>query len=308
MVIAVIIELLIDTDIGTDVDDAFALALAMRSPELRLEGVSTVSGDTVARGRIATKMLSLGGFKDVPVVAGIPSRAPLTHGSWASEVPFDPREATIDRLVNLYWGRMEHARSFPVHILALGPLTNIATVRDHDPATFDERASIVMMGGSIKKGYFGLRVAMPEYNIVQDKVAARAILESEVSVRVVPLDVTANLALRSTHLAAFNLAAERDPLARGLMDMAALFRRTLMGRRAPVMFDPATVAVVVDETLGFFEPMDLKVTRTGFTRRIDSRDGIVPPSSKNVCMAFDKVRFFDMFLSRLTGNQGGAAR
>ncbi|MGD0922302.1 MAG: nucleoside hydrolase [Terriglobia bacterium] len=66
------IPIILDTDIGTDVDDAFALALILRSPELDLLGVTTVSGDTQARARLAAKMLWEAGRPNVPVAAGEP--------------------------------------------------------------------------------------------------------------------------------------------------------------------------------------------------------------------------------------------
>ncbi|MEM3149089.1 MAG: nucleoside hydrolase, partial [Candidatus Jordarchaeales archaeon] len=64
-------RVLIDTDVGLDVDDAYALAFAARSPELAVEGVTTVYGDTLLRAKIACKVLRLAGRGDIPVVAGL---------------------------------------------------------------------------------------------------------------------------------------------------------------------------------------------------------------------------------------------
>src|SRR5271169_454941 len=80
------IPVILDTDIGTDIDDAFALALIINSPEFELLGVTTVSGDTTARARIAAKMLWDAGGKwpQVPVVAGAPGRKQdINQASWA---------------------------------------------------------------------------------------------------------------------------------------------------------------------------------------------------------------------------------
>src|SRR5713101_3276195 len=76
--------ILLDTDIGTDIDDAFALALVLESPELDLRGVTTVSGDTQARARLAAKMLCEAGRRDVPIAAGEPGKPlPIDQARWA---------------------------------------------------------------------------------------------------------------------------------------------------------------------------------------------------------------------------------
>ena len=80
------IPIILDTDIGTDIDDAFALALIINSPELELLGVTTVSGDTPARARLAAKMLweAGGKWRQVPVAAGEPgSPQPIDQARWA---------------------------------------------------------------------------------------------------------------------------------------------------------------------------------------------------------------------------------
>src|ERR1035441_2454574 len=80
------IPVILDTDIGTDIDDAFALALIINSPEFELLGVTTVSGDTATRARIAAKMLGEAGgkWRQVPVVAGVPGpRQDINQAAWA---------------------------------------------------------------------------------------------------------------------------------------------------------------------------------------------------------------------------------
>ena len=67
---------ILDTDIGDDIDDAFALALALRSPELRLLGVTTEFGDTALRARLVDRYLKAVGHEDIPVLAGITTPAP----------------------------------------------------------------------------------------------------------------------------------------------------------------------------------------------------------------------------------------
>ena len=80
------IPVLFDTDIGTDIDDVYALAQILHSPELKLLGVTTVSGDAVARARLAAKLLATAGWTDVPVYAGTgtPPQNNQGHCVWAA--------------------------------------------------------------------------------------------------------------------------------------------------------------------------------------------------------------------------------
>src|SRR5277367_5958920 len=68
-------KIIIDTDIGDDVDDAFAVALALRSPELEILGVTTTFGDTETRARLVDRMLGEAGRRDIPVAVGAPTSA-----------------------------------------------------------------------------------------------------------------------------------------------------------------------------------------------------------------------------------------
>jgi purine nucleosidase len=68
-------RILLDTDVGTDVDDALALAFALRHPEIDLAAVTTVSGDTRLRGQIAARLLALATDREAEVVTDVDARA-----------------------------------------------------------------------------------------------------------------------------------------------------------------------------------------------------------------------------------------
>src|SRR5215469_3315407 len=80
---------IIDTDIGDDIDDAFALALALQSPELRILGVTTAFGDTELRARLVDRYLAAVGRKDIPVAAGVatPHDNVFTQAAYARQQP-----------------------------------------------------------------------------------------------------------------------------------------------------------------------------------------------------------------------------
>src|SRR5262245_58458891 len=120
---------LLDTDIGTDVDDAIALALILSAPELELRAVTTVSGDTQRRAQIAHKLLSLAGRQHVPIAAGI--REPilrqrnflwLGHEGRGIVEDGDKPELSPTHGVDLL---IETILSQRPHVVAIGPLSNL---------------------------------------------------------------------------------------------------------------------------------------------------------------------------------------
>jgi inosine-uridine nucleoside N-ribohydrolase len=291
-------SIIIDTDIGTDIDDAYALAMAIKGG-LQISGISTVSGDTLKRGRIAKKMLVLEGKGDVPVFAGKKSHALLTHDHWVRESEILDVHQDVDAMIEHYWHAIEQQRAGRMQIVAIGPLSNIAATRERDVNRFDDRVQLLMMGGSFHRGYLGLRITMPEYNIVHDRAAARAILSSRVPIRIVPLDVTARLGLSRDDIASLASRAGENTLVRGLVDMTEMFRSSLFGHRLPILFDPATIVPLLDPAILSFTSMPVEVTRGGFTRvPKKSKPGVV---EKEVCTAIDVERFYDLFFTTITG-------
>src|SRR5215469_11314487 len=93
---------LLDTDIGDDIDDAFALALVLRSPELHLLGVTTEFGDTALRARLVDRYLKAVGREDIPVAAGVETKAPnhFTQAAYARQSPDRKHEDAVDFLLN----------------------------------------------------------------------------------------------------------------------------------------------------------------------------------------------------------------
>ncbi len=141
---------ILDTDIGDDIDDAFALALALRSPELRILGVTTTFGDTELRARLVDRYLKAVGRSDIPVFAGPMTKTdgPMTQAAYARR---DPARKFGDGAEFI----LDEAREHPgeITLIAIGPLFTVQAAIEHDPATFRKLKRVVMMGGSIERGY-----------------------------------------------------------------------------------------------------------------------------------------------------------
>lgn len=192
---------MIDTDPG--VDDAVALILALCSPEVRLEAVTTVFGnvDLQTTTANALRLLTLGGRPDIPVAAGAdrplvhpqPYRADAWHGAdglggHAARLP--PPVADIDaRGAVTLIADVLHSATQPVTIAAIGPLTNIALLLAVHPALAPKIGRLVIMGGALGGGN---TTPAAEFNIWSDPEAARRVLvEETVPTTLVPLDLTA---------------------------------------------------------------------------------------------------------------------
>ena len=276
--------ILLDTDIGTDIDDAFALTLVMRSPELELLGVTTVSGDTAARARLAAKLLWESGFQFVPVAAGKPGKPlPQEQTRWADG--FSSPQIRQEPALDLLKAEIER-RPGKITLLAIGPLTNVAELIEREPATASKLKRIALMGGSIAHGYGQALEPAAEYNIASDPKAAQAVFSSGIPILMAPLDATAML--------------EMGPAARQrvfthlttLTDSLTILYH-LWNKPAPILFDPMAVALLIEPDLCETKDLTIRVDAKGFTRV-----GRGKPNA-TVALKTNPRRFFGFYLGRV---------
>ncbi len=279
------VPILLDTDIGSDIDDAFALALILESPELDLVGVTTVSGDTQARARLAAKMLWEAGRRDVPVAAGEPGRPlPIAQTRWAQG--FTSPQLRRERAADFMSVEIDR-RPGELTLVAIGPLTNLAALLNQNSTIGAKVKQIVLMGGSIAHGYDQDPKPTAEYNIASDPVSAQAVFSSAVPILMVPLDVTAMLQLdaETRHRVFTHLSPLTDAL-------TLLYH--LWNQETPTLFDPMAVAMLIDPSLCETKNLSVEIDAEGHTRIRDR----VPPNA-TVALHTDPQRFFKFYLSRV---------
>jgi purine nucleosidase len=285
---------IIDTDIGDDFDDALAVGLAISSPELKILGITSAWGDTALRARLLDRLLCETGRTDIPVAVGIekhgPGQAAFTQSRWAERQPAKSHPAAVDFL-------LDQIQQHPGEITLIGiaPFTNLGTAIERDPTTFRKLKRIVIMGGSIHRGYddpeyMPARGPDAEYNIAMDVPAAKAVFNSGVPLYVMPLDATQHkldevkrqqLFTRSTNLT--------DAL-------SLLYLQWIQGgfrEQTPTLFDDTAVAYAIDPALCPASPMRIEIDAKGFTRPVAG-----PPNSF-VCLSSDSDKFFDFYMPRL---------
>ena len=134
-------NVIFDTDIGDDIDDAFALALLLRSPEVKILGITTAWGDTNLRARLVSRFLAETGHSDIPVFAGpqTKSTTKFSQAQWAEQFP---ARAYPDAIGFLHDTIQQHPGE--ITLIAVAPLTNVGALIDRDAATFrKDRKSVV---------------------------------------------------------------------------------------------------------------------------------------------------------------------
>lgn len=251
----------LDTDIGDDIDDALALALILQSPEIALQGVSTVFGDTHKRARLAAHLLRVFGREDIPVAAGIAS--PLQPRHRPSGVPqaaiLDERELlpAISALSGpelLIQTALSHQKHLT--LVCIGPLTNIATALSIEPCINLAIGSIIMMGGSGS-------VPWAEWNVRSDARAARIVLEAGIPVTMVGFDVTTRCHLRACDIE--QLRYSSSPQTQLLSKLIAVWQRHRPRGQPclPYLHDPLTIVALCRPELFRFQQMMVRVVTQG---------------------------------------------
>ena len=246
------ISVILDTDIGTDVDDCLALALLLSSPELQLEAVTCVYGDTTLRSRMVLKLLQLRGLNPIPVYAG--AQKPLTSQRaiyWIGHEGqglVDPADTSLQPAAEFAPDFIvRHVMSHPgqIHLIAIGPLTNMALAFQQEPRLAQNLAHLTIMGGVVRS-IDRLDLPFAEHNIVCDPEAAKIVFESGAPITLVPLDITTQVHVNREGWQQIQQAG--SPFQLAVADQLARYPHFQIQGRTN-LHDPLAVAVILDPTL-----------------------------------------------------------
>ena len=283
---------ILDTDIGDDIDDAFALALVLRSPEIDLLGITTEFGDTELRARLVDRYLKAVGREDIPVETGVATEATnhFTQAEYARQQPDRTHGDAVDFLL-----RQIRAHPGAITLICIGPPVNVQAAIARDPATFRKLKRVVMMGGSVYRGYDDMatgdlhRPPDAEWNIRCDPAGALALLDSGVPVFLMPLDST-QVHLRLPELLGIVTHGS------ALTDQLTLLYHQWAGNREwpePTLYDPVAVTYALRPDLCPMTPMRLEVDSQGYTRPVAGT-----PNAE-VCLHSDEAGFLHLLLNRI---------
>jgi inosine-uridine nucleoside N-ribohydrolase len=295
------------TDIGTDIDDSWALVLALRSPELDLKLVLVDPADTPYRAKVAAKLLEAAGRADIPVAIG-DNEGPkgdndktLTPWVAAYDIGKYPGKVYPDGVSAL----IEFVRKSdqPVTIVAIGPAHSLSLALKRDPS-IAAKCRFVGMFGSFDVGYGG-GPPSAETNVRVDPGALRTVLSAPWrDILLTPLDTCGFVSLTGARYHAI-WSATGDPALRALIESYCIFapRQNWMAcdyfaTRSTTLFDCVAVYLAYAEDLVETETISFQVTDDGFTRRAASG-----PFKARVALRWKNRDGFEADLAgRLLGN------
>jgi inosine-uridine nucleoside N-ribohydrolase len=284
--------IIFDTDIGTDIDDAYALAALIQRPELELLGVTTVSSDAVARARLAAKLLRVAGGKwaAVPVYAGISTATQyMKQVEWADG--FTSPSLHNDGGVE-FMRRQIDARPHEITLIAVGELTNIAALLNSEPGIGRKIRAIALMGGAVYRGYAPGSKPEPEWNIKSNAAAAQTVFGSGVPLLVAPLDSTADLKL--TPELRVKIFVRGTPFNDALASLDQIWRHTNHWKgNDPTLFDVLAVELVDPRTPYKLSALRIEVAGDGLTAPVPGKP------NANVALEVDAAAFMNEFVARL---------
>ncbi len=270
--------LILDTDIGDDIDDTWALIQLLKSPDIRLELITSCFGNTRYRTRLLARILSVLGRQDIPLGIGIhPRDLPGKQSAWLGDYRLDDYSGVVyDDGVQAIVDTIMHS-PVPVTLLSIGPAMNIAEALKREPR-ITGNARFVGMQGSIFTGYAGDRKPSAEWNVKVDPAAFREVLAAPWDCTITPLDTCGLVRLRGARYR--RVVDSRDPAVRLLMDN---YRMWLPGadwldpkpdpdQESTTLFDTVAVSLARSRDFLFMEDLPLQVTDDGFTV-IDERHG-----------------------------------
>lgn len=289
-------SIILDTDIGDDIDDALALAVILNSPELKLRGVTTVFKNAPRRAALARHLLQTFGRGKIPVAAGCSK--PLLQ-------PFEPQLGEqFQVLQNDVWNETGHAVDFIIQaarvqdepdrdnlltLVPIGPLTNIAVALAREPELIP-RVRIVLMGGQWSR-------PGTEWNILCDPEAAAIVFNSGAEISMIGLDVTLRCKLEAAHIK--TIAQKSTAQSKLLSEMIKLWQGD--AGHAPVLHDPLAVLTLFDDCVAF-EDKRIEVALCGQERgRTIAAEG--EPNAR-VAVDVDAPRAVEAFMSRVLDGSG----
>jgi len=322
-------KVIIDTDPG--VDDAFAIFLALCSPELKVLAVTAVAGNVPLDVTLpnALRLVEIAGRSDFPVARGASSplirkliTAAYAHGNnglAGVEFPAARLQPAKEPAADLIC-RLVRENAGEVNLIGIGPLTNIALALRQDPEIAGMIRSIVLMGGSLSGGNV---TPAAEFNFYVDPEAASAVFDSGVPIRMVGLDVTRKVQLTDQHVEALRVG--KGPVSNAAARIAEAVMKMARGEKwqgGPHLHDPLAVSSLINADILTFEDYRVEIETAGSITAGESvgwkrgpmrqsapllsnnfSDAAEPPAFKTnaqVATGVDSEKFFQLLISRLT--------
>ena len=272
------IPVILDTDIGDDVDDFWALIMMLRSPELDVRLITTAHGNVAFRARIVAKALQIAGRTDIPIgvgwrAAGCEQHRPC-EADWAEDYDLAEYPGTIhDDGVGAICRTIRQSDR-PITLVAIGALPNVAEALRRDPAII-ENSRFVGMHGSVYQGYGGSPEPCAESNVRHHTPHCQHVFASDWHKTITPVDTCGHVRLEGEDYQ--RIRHSDEPLLQALkthVDLYTAHAPWVKGydpeARSSTLFDTVAVYLAFSEELVRIETLPIVVTDDGYTRVDDA--------------------------------------
>lgn len=305
-------KVIFDCDLAGDVDDAFAVALLLASPEFEVLGLVMDHGNTWKRAQVAGRLLyELGLDAKIPIVVGRTTPAVVGEETgiagdshqfiWGKGFEkWKPASTNAARFI------IETLRKHPneVILFTVGPVCNIEDVMRQDPKALKLARQVISMFGSFKMGYGGPGTKPEaEWNVRADARAGQALLASGAKLTLAGLDTTTMVKLGQPDR--MRLLFRKSPLTDALCGLYTLWRYEDYSKPDPTLFDVVPVAMMLWPDLFTSSPAHVRVTDKGFTEIVE---GASPNCEIGVTVQKDELvkRIMDRYLKQNLMRQPGS--
>ena len=289
-------RVILDTDIGDDIDDAWALAFLISYQRFAPVGVTITHGNTIDRSKIACKLLHLTGRDDIPVYLGRKTNdKKFQQYSWAEDFTAKkPESKTAADFI------VETAKQYPgeVTLIGIGPLQNIADAVRKEPNLGKYLKSVVLMSGCVYGTSYSPGHPIKEWNVYQSTADSQLVYAAGLPLTIVPLDSTTHVRLSDEERK--RVANYDSPLTYSL---ECLYRLWLSSPTERMTLHDQLAVVEAASPGSFFgkrEVLPLVVDAEGFTK-ID-RDRGKPVT---VCLEPKRDELMSYYIGELTSQHLG---
>lgn len=296
------IPVILDTDIGDDIDDTWALALLLNCPELDVRLVVSDHAKGRYRAALIAKLLEVAQRTDIPVGIGVgPTDGTGRQQQWIANYDLGAYPGTVhddgvQAMIDLIMKSEE-----PITVLAIGPVPNLAAALRREPR-IAERARFVGMHGSVRKGYGNSATPAAEYNVRADPSACQAVFRAPWEMTITPLDTCGVVVLRGDKYA--HVRDCEAPLMRALIENYRIWHDQTgkVPSASSTLFDTVAVYLAISDDLCRMETLPIRVTDEGMT--------VIDEAGKPMRVAAkwrDLEGFEHWLVERLTGKKTARA-
>lgn len=296
------IPVIFDTDIGTDIDDTWALGLLLRSPELDPRLITTATGDTEYRACIVAKFLEITDRTEIPIGIGLSEYDEFKpQAQWVMDYdltnfPGKLHQDGVNAIIETILSSEEL-----ITVIAAGPLTNIAAALKQKPE-IAEKARFIGMHGSIRSGYNGNSGNVAEYNVFRNVSACQTVFNAPWNITITPLDTCGVVKLKGEK---YNQIKEcKEILTKAIIENYEIwssngqFKKSLViPKETSALYDTVAIYLAISEELLNIEELGIRITDEGKMVIDETAKKIRCATSWKELSAFE-----DLLVSRLIGN------